>query len=94
MVPKMMASEKSVRHEPLIPHSVYANVFDVASSRCGRSAAPGDVATAELLAFFESEGAMIDEKLGEVRKESVKKAISSMLAGLSSGDKDDILKAL
>jgi acetyl-CoA carboxylase/biotin carboxylase 1 len=47
-----------------------------------------------VLGFFEGEGAMIDEKLGEVRKESVKKAISSMLAGLSSGDKDDILKAL
>merc|ERR1711990_556081 len=47
-----------------------------------------------VLGFFEAEGAMIDDKLGEVRKESVKSTIASLLASLPAGDKDAILKAL
>merc|ERR1719424_2623940 len=47
-----------------------------------------------VITFFESEGAMIDDKLGEVRKESVKSAIANLLASLPAGDKDAILKAL
>jgi len=47
-----------------------------------------------VITFFESEGAMIDDKLGEVRKESVKSTIANLLASLPAGDKDAILKAL
>ena len=47
-----------------------------------------------VLGFFESEGAVIDEKLGEVRKESVKTTIADMLAGMSASDKEAILKSL
>merc|ERR1719428_116078 len=47
-----------------------------------------------VLAFFESEGAVIDEKLGEVRMESVKKTVSSLLESLSADDKATLLKSL
>ena len=47
-----------------------------------------------VITFFESEGAMIDDKLGVVRKESVKSTIANLLASLPAGDKDAILKAL
>jgi len=47
-----------------------------------------------VLQFLEGEGATIDEKLGEVRKESVKKAVSALLDSLSEADKADLLKAL
>ena len=47
-----------------------------------------------VLAFFESEGAVIDEKLGEVRKDSVKKTIADLLSNVSPDDKEAILKAL
>jgi len=47
-----------------------------------------------VIQFFESEGATIDEKLGEVRKESVKATIASLLSSLPEGDKEAVLKAL
>jgi acetyl-CoA carboxylase/biotin carboxylase 1 len=47
-----------------------------------------------VLKFFEAEGAAIDEKLGEVRKESVKKSVASLLDSLSAADKAELLKAL
>ena len=47
-----------------------------------------------VLQFFESEGAVIDEKMGEVRKESVKKTVAALLDSLSEGDKADLLKSL
>merc|ERR1719310_1731198 len=47
-----------------------------------------------VLAFFESEGAVIDEKLGEVKKDSVKKTIADLLSNVSPDDKEAILKAL
>ena len=47
-----------------------------------------------VLQFFESSGAIIDEKLGAVRKDSVKKSIDALLASLSEADKADLLKAL
>merc|ERR1719230_142198 len=46
----------------------------------------GDAASWEddqaVLAFFEKEGSLIDEKLGEVKKDAVKATIASLLAGL------------
>jgi len=47
-----------------------------------------------VLQFLEAEGATIDEKLGEVRKESVKKAVTALLGSLSEADKADLIKAL
>jgi len=47
-----------------------------------------------VLQFFESEGAAIDDKLGEVRLESVKKTVEALLAGLSADAKSDLLKSL
>jgi hypothetical protein len=47
-----------------------------------------------VLDFFESEGAAIDEKLGEVRKEAVKTMVSALLETLSADAKTELLKAL
>jgi len=47
-----------------------------------------------VLKFFESEGAVIDEKLGAVRTESVKKTVAALLAGLSAEDKSAVLGSL
>ena len=47
-----------------------------------------------VLAFFESQGAVIDAMLGEVRKDSVKKTVSALLDSLPAGDKAELLKAL
>ena len=47
-----------------------------------------------MLAFFESEGAKIAEKMGEVRVEGVKKTVASLLAVLSDDEKDAVLKGM
>jgi len=47
-----------------------------------------------VLDFFESEGATIDAKLGEVKVESTKRAISDLLDSLSAADRGMLLKSL
>merc|ERR1719171_2921845 len=47
-----------------------------------------------VLKFFESEGTVIDEKLGQVRTESVKKTVAALLDTLSPEAKSELLKAL
>jgi len=47
-----------------------------------------------VLEFFEGEGATIDEKVGAVRAESVKKTVSALLDTLSADEKSELLKAL
>ena len=47
-----------------------------------------------VLAFFEAEGATIDDKLGEVRVESVKKTVAALLSGLSDEAKAELIKSL
>jgi len=47
-----------------------------------------------VLQFFEAEGAMIDEKLQEVQKESVKKTVTALLDGLSEANRAELLKSL
>jgi len=47
-----------------------------------------------VLQFFESEGATIDEKLGEVRVASVKKTVAALLDSLTEADKSELLKSL
>jgi len=47
-----------------------------------------------VLKFFESEGASIDEKLGEVRLGAVKKTVASLLEGLSADAKAELLKSI
>jgi acetyl-CoA carboxylase/biotin carboxylase 1 len=58
----------------------------------------GDAASWEddkaVLAFFEGEGASIDEKLGEVRLASVKKTVAGLLETLDSAAKDELIKSL
>ena len=47
-----------------------------------------------VLQFFEAEGAVIDEKLGAVRAESVKKTVAALLDSLSADAKAEVLKSL
>jgi len=47
-----------------------------------------------VLAFFEAEGAVIDEKLGEVRAEFVKKQVNALLDSLPADAKEDLIKSL
>jgi len=47
-----------------------------------------------ILDFFESQGAVIDEKLGEVKLASVKKTVASLLDSLSAADKAALLESL
>merc|ERR1711871_834642 len=43
-----------------------------------------------VLDFFAAEGAVIDEKLGEVRKESVKAAVAALLETLAESDRAEL----
>merc|ERR1711871_357715 len=47
-----------------------------------------------VLAFFQGEGAVIDEKLGEVRAESVKTTVAALLDTLSPEQKSELLQSL
>ena len=47
-----------------------------------------------VLAFFESKGTLLEEKMGEVKVASVKSTIESLLADMSDADKDALLKSL
>ena len=47
-----------------------------------------------MLAFFESKGTLLEEKLGEVKVASVKATIESLLADMSADAKESLLKSL
>jgi len=47
-----------------------------------------------VITFFESQGAEIDEKLGEVRLESVKKTMASLLSNLTDAEKSIVMESL
>jgi acetyl-CoA carboxylase/biotin carboxylase 1 len=47
-----------------------------------------------VIAFFESQGAQIDEKLGEVRLESVKKTVASLVSNLTDAQKSAVIDSL
>ena len=47
-----------------------------------------------VLTFFKAESAVIDERLRDVRTESVKKSVASLLRCLSAADRDAVLKSL
>jgi len=47
-----------------------------------------------VLAFFESQGAAIEENMGKVRVEGVTKTVAALLASLSDADKEAVLGSL
>jgi hypothetical protein len=47
-----------------------------------------------VITFFEGQGAEIDTKLGEVRLESVKKTVASLLSDLTDAEKSMVVDSL